>query len=88
MLIPRTLKRAGLAGGVVTASILAGGLLLLGDDLGSYGWTVASELRGSAKDAVPLEFELARARQLVGEILPELQVKARRRIRRKGGGTA
>ena len=55
---------------------LAGGLLF-GTDAGSYIWTSARSVRAAAKDAVPVEFELQRAHDLLEEIIPEMHANVR-----------
>ena len=68
MLIPRTLKKTLLVGAVgVTA-----GSLLFGGELMSYAKTSLHAVQREARDAVPLSFELQRARDLLDEVLPEL----------------
>ncbi len=68
MLIPRTLKKTLLVGAVgVTA-----GSLLFGGELVSYAKTSLHAVQREARDAVPLSFELQRARDLLDEVLPEL----------------
>lgn len=47
--------------------------LLFGTELGSYVWTSANTVRTAVKDHVPIEFELQRARDLLEEIIPEMQ---------------
>jgi hypothetical protein len=47
--------------------------LLFGTDLGSYVWTSTNTVRTAVKDAVPVEFELQRARDLLENIIPEMQ---------------
>ncbi len=64
-------------GTVGAAALTLGGLVFFGPDLFSYARTSVGQVRQSAKEAVPLEFELARARDLLGEILPELQANIR-----------
>ena len=62
------------------ATLLAvglGGYLLLGNSLNSYIRTSAKSVRESVKEAVPIEFELRRARDLIEAILPELQAQVR-----------
>jgi chromosome segregation ATPase len=71
-----TLKplRYGLAGAAGT--LLLGGLMF-GSDLLSYVSTSTGELRATVRDAVPIEFELQRARNLIDEILPEIHANVR-----------
>jgi len=47
--------------------------LLFGTELGSYVWTSTNSVRTAVKDHVPIEFELQRARDLLEEIIPEMQ---------------
>src|SRR5690606_15049231 len=56
--------------------ILLGGLLF-GSDLLSYASSSARTVRTAMKDNVPIEFELQRARDLLEEIIPEMQANIR-----------
>ena len=47
--------------------------LLFGTDLGSYVWTSTKTVRTAVRDSVPIEFELQRARDLLEDIIPEMQ---------------
>lgn len=62
-----------------TVVLLAGGFLLFGSHLGSYLGTAVHEARRGVNDAIPIEFELERARDLIQAIEPELQ-DARREV--------
>lgn len=58
----------------------AGGLLgvvLFGSDLKSYLQSSAHSVQNAVKDAVPVTFELQRARDTVEQIIPELQANIR-----------
>ncbi len=55
---------------------LVGGLLF-GKDLISYARSSAKGVRAAVKDSVPIEFELRRARDLLEEIIPEMQANIR-----------
>lgn len=57
----------GLTGLAVTAGIL------FGTELGSYVWTSTKTVRTAVRDSVPIEFELQRARDLLEDIIPEMQ---------------
>ncbi|HPD30630.1 MAG TPA: hypothetical protein PLL20_11585 [Phycisphaerae bacterium] len=57
----------GLTGLLVTAGVL------FGTDLGSYLWTSTRTVRTAVRDSVPIEFELQRARDLLEDIIPEMQ---------------
>jgi hypothetical protein len=59
-----------------TGLTLAGGAIF-GTDLGSYIHTGAHALRTSVKDSVPIEFEIARARDMLNDVLPEMQANVR-----------
>jgi chromosome segregation ATPase len=64
--------------GVVAAVIsLAVGGLVFGTDVFSYIGSSAKQLRTSAKEAVPMEFELQRARDLLEQIVPEIHANVR-----------
>lgn len=72
-MITRWLKRSVfVAGGV----FLLGGLLF-GKDLVSYVSSSAKSVQTAVKDAVPIEFELRRARDLLEEIIPEMHANIR-----------
>jgi hypothetical protein len=55
---------------------LVGGLLF-GKDIISYAKSSAKGVRTAVKDSVPIEFELRRARDLLDEIIPEMQANIR-----------
>lgn len=64
--------------GVVTVlgAALVGGVLF-GEDLASYARSSAGAVRSTVKDAVPIEFELRRARDLLDEVIPEMHENIR-----------
>ena len=68
-MIRKTLKWTLIAGGVTVAS----GVLLFGTDAFSYLHSSVNRVREAASESVPLEFELGRAHDLIGEIMPEMQ---------------
>src|SRR2546429_58634 len=55
---------------------LAGGLLF-GREVFSYVSSSARSVRSVVHDAVPIEFQLRRARDLVHDIVPEVQANVR-----------
>lgn len=57
--------------GVTVVLVITGGLLF-GSDLSSYIRSGAKMTQEKVKDAVPIEFELRRAQDLLEEILPEI----------------
>lgn len=57
--------------------VTTAGLFFFGRDLGSYVSTGTDQMRSSVRDNVPLEFELARARDLLKQVVPELQANIR-----------
>ncbi len=64
--------------GVLTvAGAAAAGGLVFGTDLGSYLTSGSRQIRSAVKDNVPIEFELARARDLVDDVVPEMQANVR-----------
>jgi hypothetical protein len=64
--------------GVLTVGGLAiVGAVVMGTDACSYIRSSAKQLRASVKDNIPLEFELRRARDLLDEVLPEMQANVR-----------
>ena len=63
-----------------TGTVLAVGLfgfLIFGSDLTSMISTSAKSVQRKVKDSVPLEFELQRAKEKIGKILPDLQSQVR-----------
>jgi chromosome segregation ATPase len=60
-----------LAGGALVTS------LLLGSEAMSYVRSSARSVRTAVKDNIPIEFELRRARDLLDDILPEMQANVR-----------
>ena len=56
--------------------VVALGFLLLGN-VGSYVRTATRSLEDSVKEQVPIEFQLRRARDLIDQILPEMQTQIR-----------
>src|SRR5687767_10511054 len=61
---------------VAVVGVVLGGLAF-GDDLVSYARSSAGAVRSAVKDAVPIEFELRRARDMVEQIIPELHANVR-----------
>ena len=61
--------------GTATAALVGG--LVFGSDLGSYIKSSTRCVTSAMKDNVPIEFELRRARDLLGDILPEMQASIR-----------
>jgi hypothetical protein len=72
-MILKTLKYVLLT---ATCVAIIGGVVF-GRDLYSYLSSGSRLLRTAAKDSVPVEFELARARDLVNDIVPEMQANVR-----------
>lgn len=64
--------------GVLTVACVAiAGGVVFGKDLYSYLSSGSRLLCNAAKDSVPIEFELARARDLVNDVVPEMQANVR-----------
>lgn len=61
--------------GVVGLALVGG--LVLGTDVGSYVTSSAKSVRTAVKGAVPVEFELQRARDLLDNIIPEMHANVR-----------
>ncbi len=61
--------------GTVSLALLGG--LIFGKDVLSYVRSSARSIRAVAKDAVPIEFELRRARDLLEDIIPEMHANIR-----------
>ena len=74
---------------MIKKMILTGGALALlssvtlGVPLFSYARCGVSWLQSSASDAMPLEWELKRARQMIVDLKPEIEVNAKRIAREK-----
>lgn len=68
-MIYRTIKIGAIS--LAGLGVMAG--LLFGTDLGSYVLTSTNTVRTAVKDAVPIEFELQRARDLLEKIIPDMQ---------------
>src|SRR5215218_5005877 len=60
---------------VVVGTLVVG--FLFGGDAMSYVRTSGRSVRESVHDKIPLEFQLRRARDLLGDILPEMQANVR-----------
>jgi len=61
--------------GTVGLGLLGG--MLFGKDIISYAKSSAKGVRNVVKDSVPIEFELRRARDLLEDIIPEMQANIR-----------
>lgn len=63
----------------VLTTVAAGavGGVLFGTELGSYVTTSVRSVREAAKDNVPMEFQLERARHMLDDIIPEMQANIR-----------
>jgi len=72
-------KKILLAGGVV--ALLSG--LTLGVPLVSYSRCGVNWLQDTASDAMPMEWELKRARQMIADLRPEIESNAKRIAREK-----
>lgn len=60
----------------VAGVVLIGGIIF-GSELSSYIRTSTGTVRESVREAVPIEFELKRARDLINDILPEIHANVR-----------
>jgi hypothetical protein len=72
-MILRTVK----IGVIAAAGLIMVGGLVFGTDVTSYFSSSVRSVRTAAKDAVPIEFELRRARDLLEDIIPEMQTNVR-----------
>ena len=72
-MILKSLKVAVLTG----VGLVVSGGILFGTELGSYVRSSVSSARMVVKDNVPVEFELKRARDLLDDIIPEMQANIR-----------
>ena len=61
--------------GTAAAALLGG--VVFGTDLGSYLRSGGRSIKAVMKDNVPIEFELRRARDLLDDIVPEMQANIR-----------
>ncbi|QDS91379.1 Chromosome partition protein Smc [Roseimaritima multifibrata] len=77
------LKKIILAGSAVT--LLTG--MAMGTGLWSYGRCAADKVTQSAKDLVPMEWEVDRARKMITDLEPEITENAKRIAREKIGVT-
>ena len=73
------IKKMMMAGGAI--ALLSS--LTFGVPLFSYARCGVSWLQESAGDAMPLEWELKRARQMIADLKPEIEVNAKRIAREK-----
>jgi hypothetical protein len=64
-------------GALSAAGLLVAGGLVFGTDLGSYVSSSTRTISTAVKGNVPIEFELRRARDLMEDILPEMQASIR-----------
>lgn len=64
-------------GVILGVAVVAVGALAFGKDLVSYVRSSAKSVQTAVKDAVPIEFDLQRARDLTEQIIPELQANIR-----------
>ncbi len=64
-------------GVIAAAGVCLVGGLMFGTDLVSYVSSSARSVKLAVKDAVPVEFELRRARDLLEDIIPEMQANIR-----------
>lgn len=62
---------------LAAAAIVVVGILFFGGNFTSYVRTSAKSVQNAVQDAVPIEFELKRARDLIEAILPQLQAQVR-----------
>jgi predicted nucleic acid-binding Zn-ribbon protein len=78
-MILRLIKYGALtvAGGAIVLSLLFGGEAL------SYVRTSGRAMRASVNEKIPVEFQLRRARDLLGDILPEMQANVRMMARQE-----
>ncbi len=58
-------------------AVTSGGFLLLGMSFPSYLRTSATTVRQSVQETVPIEFQLRRTRDLIDQVLPDLQSQVR-----------
>src|SRR5438132_8828410 len=79
----RPTRRVIMIGKAIKSVVLVGlgvgvvGGLLFGREAVSYFRSAVGSVRDVAKDNVPIEFELRRARDLLNDIIPEMQANIR-----------
>ena len=61
----------------VLGVVVIGGFVVWGSSFPSYVRTSARAVKDSVQEQVPIEFELRRARDMIENILPELQGQVR-----------
>src|SRR6185503_21266399 len=64
-------------GTLTLAGSALAGAVVFGSDAASFLRTSAHQVRASVRDNIPVEFQLRRARDLVDQILPEMQANVR-----------
>ncbi|HVR74946.1 MAG TPA: hypothetical protein VMT52_11465 [Planctomycetota bacterium] len=64
-----------IAAGVLIAGILGG--VCVGTGFGSYLKSSGKLIKGAVKDSIPVEFEIQRARDLLEDLIPEMQANLR-----------
>jgi len=69
--------RAAKLGVIGAVGLCVVGGLVFGTDLVSYVTSSARSVKTAVKDAVPIDFELKRARDLLEDIIPEMQANIR-----------
>lgn len=72
-MIKKWIKR----GVIVVLAVLVLGVIFFGNDFLSYAKSSLKLTQETAKDAVPIEFELRRAKDLLEEIIPEIHANVR-----------
>jgi len=72
-LVPRWVKTTVIVGG----GVLVAGTLFFGSDVFSYLSKSAASVQSAVKDNVPIEFELARAENMLNDIVPEMHANIR-----------
>ena len=64
----------GIIGGVV---VIGAGAIFFGRDLFSYATSSGRLIRTAVKDSIPVRFEIQRARDLLDDLIPEMQANLR-----------
>lgn len=64
-------------GAITVAGVCVVGGLIFGADVVSYATSSARSVKAAVKGSVPVEFELKRARDLLDDIIPEMQANIR-----------
>jgi hypothetical protein len=60
-------------GSILAIGLALAAVIFFGRDAASYVWTSAGRVKQSVRSSVPLEFEIDRARRMVGALVPDIR---------------